>query len=287
MTYIAARTVHRSGLLSVRDVRCCCPAGRHAPVECSSATQAIIPRRGYFQCETQGHLRPADPNQALFLRRGDEFRMHHPAPGGDDCLALAVDDETWQRAMGTRPPGERAATLSPETQLAGLGLLSALSATRLSGLERDAASLHLFSLLARDAGAPADAPRRRSREPARRTIARATAYLAGHVGRSPTLAEVSAAAHCSPYHLTTLFRRVTGLPLHRYHLRWRLVLALERMGRGERKLLDVALEFGFSSASHFSNAVRSAYGAAPSRLAALSRGSARSCGKDPRDPRGR
>ena len=84
-----------------------------------------------------------------------------------------------------------------------------------------------------------------------------------------TLAEVSAAAHCSPYHLTTLFRRITGLPLHRYHLRWRLLLALERVGRGRGTMLDAALESGFSSASHFSNAVRSAFGAAPSRLAAL------------------
>ena len=269
MTYIAERTVHRSGVVSVRDVRCRCPAGRHAPAECSSATQAIIPRRGYFQCETEGGLRAADPNQALLFRRGDEFRMHHPAPGGDDCLALAVDDETWELAMGARTTRERAVTLAPETQLAGLGLLSALtSAGRLSGLERDAASLHLLGLLSRDAGRRADAARRRSREPARRTVARATAFLAGHVDRGATLAEVSAAAHCSPYHLTTLFRRITGLPLHRYHLRWRLLLALERIARGERKLLDVALEFGFSSAGHFSNAVRATFGAPPSRLTA-------------------
>ncbi len=281
MTYIAERTVHQSGLLSVRDVRCRCPAGGHAPAECSSATQAIIPRRGYFQCETEGRLRPVDPNQALLFRRGDEFRMHHPAAGGDDCLALAVDEETWQRAMGARPAGERSTTLSPETQLAGLKLLSALTNGRLSGLERDAASLQLFGLLARDAGAPADTARQQSREPARRTVARATTYLAGHVDRSPTLAEVSAAAHCSPYHLTTLFRRVTGLPLHRYHLRWRLMLALERIGRGEAKLLDVALEFGFSSASHFSNAVRSVFGVAPSRLAARIAGGKRKPRKIP------
>jgi AraC-like DNA-binding protein len=193
--------------------------------------------------------------------------MHHPAPGGDDCLALAVDDGTWERAMGVRPARERAVTLSPETQLAGLGLLSALTAGRLSGLERDAASLHLLGLLSRDAGTPGDAARRRSREPARRTVARATAFLAAHVDRAVTLAELGAAAHCSPYHLTTLFRRITGLPLHRYHLRWRLLLALERIGRGERRLLDVALEFGFASASHFSNAVRATFGAPPSRLA--------------------
>jgi len=268
MTYLAEKTVHQSGIVSVRDVRCRCPAGRHAPAECSSATQAIIPRRGYFQCESQGRLRAADPNQALFFRRGDEFRMHHPADGGDDCLALAVDDESWERAMGARGPGERAATLSPETQLAALRLLSELTAGRLAGLERDAASLHLLGLLSRDAGAPAESAQRRSREPARRTVARATAYLAGHADRAVSLAEVSDAAHCSPYHLTTLFRRVTGLPLHRYHLRWRLALALDRIGRGEGKMLDVALEFGFSSASHFSNAVRSAFGAPPSRLAA-------------------
>ena len=281
MTYIAERTVHRSGIVSVRDVRCRCPAGRHAPAECSSATQAIIPRRGYFQCETEGGLRAADPNQALLFRRGDEFRMHHPAPGGDECLALAVDDETWERAMGARATRERAATLSPETQLAGLGLLSALTAGRLSGLERDAASLHLLGLLSRDAGMPADAGRRRSREPARRTVARATAFLAGHVDRAATLAEVSAAAHCSPYHLTTLFRRITGLPLHRYHLRWRLLLALERIARGERKLLDVALQFGFASASHFSNAVRATFGAPPSRLAASLAAGARQARKIP------
>lgn len=267
MSFISEQTVHRSALVSVRDVRCRCPAGGHATPECSSSTQAIIPRRGYFQCETASGLRHADPNQALFFRRGDEFRMHHPAPGGDDCLALSVEDESWERAMGSGARRGAAATLSPETQLAGLRLLAALSTGRLTALESDAASLNLLGLLSRDSRPDTNPVRRLPQGRARRTVARATAYLAANVDRGATLAEVSAAAHCSPYHLTRLFRRVTGMPLHRYHLRWRLLLALERIGRGERELLDVALEFGFSSASHFSTAVRSAFGAPPSHLA--------------------
>lgn len=267
MSFISEQTIHRSTLVSVRDVRCRCPAGAHAATECSSSTQAIIPRRGYFQCETAGGLRSVDPNQALLFRRGDEFRMHHPAAGGDDCLALSVEDESWERAMGSGPRRDSAATLSPETQLAGLRLLAALSAGRLTALESDAASLNLLGLLSRDARRDSDPSRRLPQGRARRAVARATAYLAAHVDRGATLAEVGAAAHCSPYHLTRLFRRVTGMPLHRYHLRWRLLLALERIGRGERALLEVALEFGFSSASHFSTAVRSVFGAPPSQLA--------------------
>ena len=265
MSYLAERTVHQSALVSVRDVNCRCPAGHPAPRERSEVTQAILPRRGYFQCESGGKLLPADPNRALFLREGEEIRVHHPAAGGDDCTALAVDEETWERALGRRAYRPGAVTVSPATQLAGLRLLAGLASGRLSPLEADAASLDVIRLFARDAGARDDSRPLRAR--ARRSLARATAYLAQNVDRPATLAEVGAAAHCSPYHLTTLFRRATGLPLHRYHLRWRLALALERAASGEATLQEVALDFGFSSASHFTNAVRRAFGQPPSRLA--------------------
>lgn len=265
MSHLAEKTVHASAHVTVRDVRCRCPAGAHAADECSTATQAILPRRGFFLCESGGRLRPVDPNRALFFRRGTEFRMHHPAPGGDDCTTLAVDEDTWERAMGPRPARDPAATLSPATQLAAHELMAALASGRHSPIEADAASLDLLGLLARDAGG--GEARRPLRAAAARTVARAAAYLAENVGRRTTLAEASTAAHCSPYHLTTIFRRATGLPLHRYHLRWRLALALERIARGDVSLQDVALEFGFSSASHFTGAFRKTWGRAPSRLA--------------------
>ena len=90
--------------------------------------------------------------------------------------------------------------------------------------------------------------------------------LASQPGEAWTLAALAKRVHSSPFHLARLFRRLTGMPMHRYHLRARLASALGEVLDTRRDLAAIGLDLGFSSHSHFTETFRRAFGATPSVL---------------------
>ena len=73
----------------------------------------------------------------------------------------------------------------------------------------------------------------------------------------------------SPYHVCRLFHRVTGQRLHQYRLRLRLRDALGDIVESARPLVDIALDAGFSSHSHFTNSFRHEFEVTPSLVRAV------------------
>ena len=69
----------------------------------------------------------------------------------------------------------------------------------------------------------------------------------------------------SSVYLTQLFKRALGLPLHQYLMGLRLNEALFAL-RDAPDLTALALDFGFSSHSHFTAAFRTRFGVTPSRV---------------------
>ena len=101
---------------------------------------------------------------------------------------------------------------------------------------------------------------------ARRHVHRAQEYLATHYALAPGLSDIAAAAGCSPYHLSRVFRRHFGTTLHRYRTGLAIRDAYDQIVRTDRRLLDIALDLGFASHSHFSGAFVSVFGIVPSSL---------------------
>jgi len=89
------------------------------------------------------------------------------------------------------------------------------------------------------------------------------AILNRQLGRAVSLAEISDAVDVSPYHLCRLFRHHTGLPIHRYRNALRLHASLDRLMERDTTALDIALDLGFSSEAHFSDAFQKAFGVRP------------------------
>jgi AraC-like DNA-binding protein len=87
-------------------------------------------------------------------------------------------------------------------------------------------------------------------------------------GERLTLRDIATEVGLSGYHLCRLFRGATGSTLHQYrqkiHLRW----SLESVGEADRPLVDIALESGFSSHSHFTSSFRKEFGQVPSTVRA-------------------
>jgi AraC-like DNA-binding protein len=74
----------------------------------------------------------------------------------------------------------------------------------------------------------------------------------------------------SPAYLTDVFRRIEGVPLHRYLTQLRLARALVELPHAS-DLTTLAIDLGFSSHSHFTAVFRRAFGCTPSRFRDSSR----------------
>lgn len=80
-----------------------------------------------------------------------------------------------------------------------------------------------------------------------------------------TLAHMAARYGYSPYHFSRRFRAVSGMQLRAYLRYRRLALALLRLRDSDSSILDIALDYGFSSHEAFSRAFKQAYGLTPSQ----------------------
>jgi AraC family transcriptional regulator len=83
-----------------------------------------------------------------------------------------------------------------------------------------------------------------------------------------SLRDIATEVGMSAYHLCRLFHRKTGIGLHQYRQQLRVRWSLERVAEVGMSLVDVALEAGFSSHSHFTSTFRQEFGQTPSSLRA-------------------
>jgi AraC-like DNA-binding protein len=98
---------------------------------------------------------------------------------------------------------------------------------------------------------------------------RASAVISQMTHQRLTLAGISREAAVSVFHLSRVFRRVTGHTLAKYHLRSRVLASLEPLLESEATIGEIATQYGFASHSHFGNVFRRVVGLSPSALRAL------------------
>jgi AraC-like DNA-binding protein len=80
------------------------------------------------------------------------------------------------------------------------------------------------------------------------------------------LADLARTVHHSPYQLCRIFRQQSGYTIHQYLNQLRLRTALEEIVQGADDLTNLALDLGYTSHSHFTQAFRQTFGLPPSRL---------------------
>lgn len=81
-----------------------------------------------------------------------------------------------------------------------------------------------------------------------------------------TIADLAIQVELSEYHFAHMFKQSTGLAPHQYVLQKRLNKAHHLVLNSRKELIEIALDCGFSSASHFSARFKLYYGDAPSQL---------------------
>jgi AraC family transcriptional regulator len=278
---VAIEWPFRSAIVNISRYRCL--ATERAPAEEQTQPWHVIcfPHERGFLYHEEDSATVVDPTDLFFLNAGVRFRTSHPFGCGDcgstlvlrpDVLleAMAVHDPSVHDRPGRPFPCRRAPSAPPVylTQRLLARELEDPVALDPSGVIETALALAACAVASAFPAAKAARPSaatRRERQ-ARERVEGVRSEIARAYDRHQPLEELAAGAGCSVYHLCRIFRRHTGLPVHRYRNRLRLRAALERLADPKVDLTGVALDVGFSSHSHFTAAFRAEFGVTPSQV---------------------
>lgn len=88
-------------------------------------------------------------------------------------------------------------------------------------------------------------------------------WIERHIALPTTLTDMARAIGYSPTYCSTQFRRHTGLTLREYAMQRRLYHAAIAIRDSDARLIDIALEYGYSSHQALTAAFRRTYGVSP------------------------
>jgi AraC family transcriptional regulator len=94
-------------------------------------------------------------------------------------------------------------------------------------------------------------------------LLRVDSYVKSRLSESITLSDMANSAGLSPMHFAAQFRAATGYRPHQYLLLCRLERAKELMANASCSMLDIALDVGFHTQSHFTNVFKRLTGKTP------------------------
>ena len=105
---------------------------------------------------------------------------------------------------------------------------------------------------------------------ARELVSRVREFIGRRFAEPLSVECIARSVGCSPFHLSRIFRRETGLTLHRAIVWLRLREGLERLLDEPQQISRIALDVGFSSHSHFTDAFRAEFGHSPQQVRGIS-----------------
>jgi AraC-like DNA-binding protein len=241
--------------------------------------QVCLPYRGLFVWHVGGDDVVGDPNQVLFVKARESYRMSGPNPEGyaelivtPDLQVLSEVAHTKGRSLAEHPLFNRR-TWPADRRLQAFRarfLHWAAKAPDRDPLEAEELVLALLRSALTERGFRARPNGARTA----RLIRRTKELLAERLWDRMQLADISRAVGASPAYLTDVFSRVEGTPLHQYLIQLRLARALVDLPH-TNDLTALALDLGFSSHSHFSLVFRRAFGCTPSEFRTTTRRAAR------------
>ena len=93
------------------------------------------------------------------------------------------------------------------------------------------------------------------------SISEAINYIESHITEELTIADIAKQAIISPYYFQKGFSMLCGFTVGEYIKRRRLTLAGSEIVSTDRKIIDIALEYGYDSPDSFTKAFLRFHGA--------------------------
>jgi AraC family transcriptional regulator len=280
---VAYRTLYKSPLFSVTDYRCHAHEGGPAAEEQSENNSIVLMRHGAFAKHLGKRRVTADVNQVVFFSKNSVYRISHPTDRGDRGTSFLVSPKILNDIVREfdptidEHPDQPFAFVSSrcDTQLFWrchelVERLERAAEEPLEHLWAEETALQWVADVLESAFEKHDKPTRSRRtstmtDHAEKTEA-AKAFLASRMSEQVMLTEVAHEVAASPFHFARIFRKQSGLPVHRYLTLLRLRASLEQLFDGQDDLTSLALNLGFSSHSHFTDIFRREFGQTPSEV---------------------
>lgn len=239
----------------------------------------VFPRKAVLIRRARGDV-VADPNVVVLYDAGETYRRAQVDPAGDECAYAEIDAGLMEQFVGSsveRPFRFPRAFVPIDARLYALQWSTV--ATLTGAYERDclASDERILALLGHVVRSAFE-PRDDLPGDAVATVSKAKRVLAERLGEPLSVAEVAAEVPISPYHLIRLFRRETGMTLHRYRTHLRLRASLDRLAHRDEPIASIARSLGFSSHSHFTDRFMQVFGIAPSDVRRASSPAPQLCG---------
>ena len=213
-----------------------------------------------------GEAFPVKKGMILCSRPGDERRSDFPVR----CFFLRLlpqkTDDACQRLLEDLPrsfyPAEKSTcdSLIPlfaklESELFLAKEDSDLSLLRINSL--------LFEILCRVKKSYEGNRLEKENDAFLSAVSEAKEYIHEHFNEDCSLEEIGEAVHLTPNYLHTVFTKQLGISPFAYRNQKRIEIACHLLAAGEKSILQIALETGFCSQSHFSRVFREHCGVTP------------------------
>ena len=264
------RTVLYTGqTVSIRYVTCRSADQCISDVEYAEGNNLILPLRGAFIEHFSRSKRVlAEPNVALLFPAGRPAKVSHPLGGADDCLVMEFANTIFHEITESAGiTGVGTHCLLTPSAMAWRNLLLRRIKDGLAGqLEIEETALaFLDHAVGNSFGNDVLTPRK-SDKAAAHPVEMAKLMLLEHPELKWTLSDLARKVVISPFHLTRMFHKKVGVPLHRYQVRTRLARAIDLLLNTDHEITTIAFNLGFSSHSHFTAIFKKAVGLPPRKF---------------------
>jgi AraC family transcriptional regulator len=156
-------------------------------------------------------------------------------------------------------PQLRSAMLAVDAELTSGGAGGPLAAESLANVLAVHLIRHVLAPRRPDRGSNGALPRGR--------LHSVVEYVEEHLDAAPSLGQLAAVAHLSPYHFARQFKVATGLPPHQYVIARRVERAKQLLQTGTAlSLAEVAARAGFTDQSQFSHHFKRLVGVTPGQF---------------------
>jgi AraC family transcriptional regulator len=272
------RIVFESGLVRVGAFRC---DTSHPSFHDSGPARNccfVFPRTAVEIQHENERAFVTNPNVVTFYNRGQTYRRNPVSRDGDRCDWFGVDNDVVLDVVRTFDPEQEFRPESPFRLRRGWANANTYLVQR-QLFEKLATNTVKDSLLVEETvlGLLEQVVRSAYRKPEllnfdienlrqREIVHHVEFVLSERWADCLSLSDLAEEVGVSVYHLCRIFRRSTGMTLHQYRQKLRIRWSLEDVTTSTRPLVDIALDAGFSSHSHFTNSFHREFGHTPSDL---------------------
>ena len=247
-----------------RSLELCLNLSGRGRVESSTGAMDFEARSAGFYCPEKGELkawrRGGEHHQFVTVEFSPEFLRSHLAPC-DGALHPVVEAFLEGRIQTARLGGILPLTVEQGRLIEQLLRPSVAQGARRLWYQSQVLQLIVDFCFARPEEEELFCDRQKRL--ARERVSRVVDLLQQKLSEPPSLEEIGRAVGCSPFYLSRTFSREVGMTIPQFLRKLRMERAAELLKTGRYNVTEAALEVGYSSLSHFSQAFCQTIGCCP------------------------